>query len=142
MDASNRQQLQDKTDRGLELERKLQDIESLHLMLMREHSSLVQVHEATRTELDILKRANEELKPQHDHKMQLLLQESTQNQQQLHELQQSLQREQIIGHDAILAGTEVLQELARLKLEMSGALYLCASFTNHLSVSRCIFQRG
>jgi hypothetical protein len=47
------------------------------------------------------------------------LKESAQNQQQLHELQQTLRKEQSVGQDAILAGTEVLQELARLKLQMS-----------------------
>jgi hypothetical protein len=50
--------------------------------------------------------------------MQLLLQQSAQNQERLHDLQKSLQKEQSLGQDAILAGSEVLQELARLKLQM------------------------
>lgn len=118
LDASNRQQLQDMAQQSLEFERKLKELETLHQLLVQEHLTLSQVHEKTKAELESVKLANEEFRIQHDQKMQLLLHESSQNQQRLHDLQQSLQKEQSLGQDAILAGTEVLQELARLKLEM------------------------
>ncbi len=122
LEASGRQQMQEIIDRSAELEQKLSQklslVEATHQQLVQENLILSHTHSRTLAELEALKHANEEVKLQHDRKMQLLLQESTQNQQRLHELQQSLQKEQSIGQDAILAGTEVLQELARLKLEM------------------------
>ncbi len=118
LEASSRQQMQEIIDRSAELSQKLSRVEAAHQHLVQENSILSQTHEKTLAELEAVKHANEEVKSQHDHKMQLLLQESTQNQQQLLELQQSLQKEHSLGQDAILAGTEVLQELARLKLEM------------------------
>lgn len=118
MDASIRQQLQEMTDRCSEAEMRLRESEASHQLLVQQHLSLKEVHSNTRAELERFSRDQQEIKSQHDQKMQLLLQESAHNQQQLYELQRTLQKEKCVGQDAILAGTEVLQELARLKLQI------------------------
>jgi hypothetical protein len=129
--ASIQQQLQEMTDKFLEMERRRSDSEALHQQLVQEHLSLNQLYSTTRAELERLSHVHQEIRSQHDQKMELLLQESSHNQQQLQELQQTLRKEQSVGQDAILAGTEVLQELARLKLQMlvapSSSVFSCCA---------------
>jgi hypothetical protein len=117
-DSSLRQQLQLKSDRCIELEAQLRECKASNEQLVQQGSTLAQVHSRTCAELDNMRRVHEEAASNNNSKMQLLLQESEQNQLRLHELQQSLRRERSAGQDAILAGTEVLDELARLKLQM------------------------
>jgi hypothetical protein len=116
--ASIQQQLHDSISNREALETRLREVESLHHNLMQQHAGVAQAYASARAELESLHHANEEIKAQHDQKMELLLQQSAQNQERLHDLQASLQKEQSLGQDAILAGSEVLQELMRLKLQM------------------------
>jgi hypothetical protein len=116
--ASIQQELHDSISNREALETRLREVEALHHNLIQQHSGVTQAYSSARAELESLHHANEEIKAQHDQKMQLLLQQSAQNQERLHDLQKSLQKEQSLGQDAILAGSEVLQELTRLKLQM------------------------
>jgi len=120
LDVGVRQQLQEARANCLELEKQLRQSNASHQQLMQSHTALVQVHGSVQAQLESVQHAHDELKAQANSKMQQLLQDSTLNQQELHELQLSLQQEQSRGQDAILAGTEVLHELARLKLQMCG----------------------
>ena len=139
--AGFRQQLQEAHANSLELERKLRESDTANQQLMHQFMTLSQAHASTQAQLESVQHAHDELKAQSSGKMQHLLQESTLNQQQLHELQLSLQMEQSRGQDAILAGTEVLQELARLKLQMYGSCYLLYMSLRCSSLIICSFCR-